>query len=228
MWRAAGSPADKEPSAWSRGAGDDFIEFIAANLNVPKGRIVKVRRGEESREIWAHRQVALAYAKHVSNEFHAFVNEGFMEWTDEKRDPALKAGRAIEAYRRLGRDEDWIENRLRGMAQRRALAATMKLHECRTSREVNPFAEGTRAITRELFGQEPHQLRASRGLARSASTRDHLDRIELSRLHFAESEAENLIKVRNAVGNEQCIDACREAGQAVRFAIESLYGRDDW
>jgi hypothetical protein len=223
MWEAAGSPCNLEPTVWGQKGGADFIGFITENLGLPKRRVFKVSRESGGREVWSHRQVALAYAKQLSNEFHAFVNEGFIEWADESRDPALKAVRAIEAYRRQGREENWIEGRLRGMAQRRTLAATMKRHECQASGEVNPFAEGTRVITRELFGQEPHELRASRGLPRSASTRDCLDRLELARLHFAESEAENLINVRDAVGNEECIEACRDAGQAVRLAINSMY-----
>ncbi len=222
MWDAAGSPADKEPSMWGQGAGADFIEFIVENLHLSRRHAFAVSREKAGRKVWAHRQVAIAYAKQLSNEFHAFVNEGFIAWADESHDPALKVTRAIEAYRRRGKDENWIEGRLRGVTQRRSLAATMKRHDCDASGEVNPFAEGARVITRELFGQEPHELRQSRGKPRSAGTRDCLNRLELARLHFAESEAENLINVRHASGNEECIEACRDAGRAVRLAIESI------
>jgi hypothetical protein len=227
MWHAAGRPEVRNPDEWSRHEGADFISFIGAHLKQPRGRVLRRRREAGALGIWAHPQVAIAYAKQLSNEFHAFVNQGFLEWADETRNPALKVDRAIEDYRRRGRDELWIETRLRGVAQRRALASAMQRHDCRTTRTLNPFAEGTRAITFELFGLTPRELRATRGVGKSANTRDLLSRIELSRLQFAETEAENLIESRDAHGNEQCIQACRDAGLAVRDAIKTLHPRED-
>jgi hypothetical protein len=226
MWHAAGRPEGKNPDQWSRHEGADFIAFIETYLKLARGRIFKRRREAETFVVWAHPQIAIAYAKQLSNEFHAFVNQGFLEWADETRNPALKVDRAIENYRRRGRDELWIETRLQGVAQRRALASAMQRHDCQSTRTLNPFAEGTRAITFELFGLTPRELRASRGVGKSANTRDLLSRIELARLQFAETEAANLIESREAHGNEQCIQACRDAGIAVRDAIATLHHRE--
>lgn len=82
MWEAAGRPANQGPYEWGRGAGASFVEDLARFLNTGKSRIWKSRRGKHLGGTWAHWQIAMAYAKHLSHEFHRFVNEAFRRWTN--------------------------------------------------------------------------------------------------------------------------------------------------
>src|SRR4051812_22460431 len=76
MWKASGSPVNKAPKDWQvTEQGSGFIADLARNLNVAKNHIWKSRRGKHLGGTWAHWQVALAYAKYLSHEFHRFVNE---------------------------------------------------------------------------------------------------------------------------------------------------------
>jgi hypothetical protein len=81
MWEAAGRPANKDPSTWRRKAGASFVRDLASELKAPAGLIYWAARGRLPKggipQIWAHWQIALAYAKYLSNELHRFVNAAF-------------------------------------------------------------------------------------------------------------------------------------------------------
>lgn len=75
MWRAAGAVDSKRPSDWlASSQGREFAEFVGENIARDSGNIV---RGEPGRNgsTWAHWQLAMAYAKYLSPEFHAWCNE---------------------------------------------------------------------------------------------------------------------------------------------------------
>jgi hypothetical protein len=79
LWRAAGSPENKAPFEWSRKEGSDFIEFVKKNLNTADGRIYQADRGRGG-ATWACKQLFMAYAKYLSHEFHAHVNDVYLAW----------------------------------------------------------------------------------------------------------------------------------------------------
>lgn len=47
-----------------------FISLIAANLKQPEMAVWHAQRGRHGSGTWAHWQIALAYAKYLSPEFH--------------------------------------------------------------------------------------------------------------------------------------------------------------
>lgn len=222
MWRAAGSPENKDPAQWRRYDGKEFIEYMGGVSNMGKSHVWKTKRGQHSGGTWAHWQIALAYAKYLSHEFHRLANEAFREWVEEKSDPGLKIERGINDFRKQGKSEVWIEDRVMGIATRHVLTSRMSDHNCRQVGNNNPYAEATRSITLQVLGRTPREIREEKGLPKSAKTRDHLDSHELVRLRFAESEAALRIKEKAADGNEECVECCREAGKAVRVALDSL------
>jgi hypothetical protein len=76
MWRAARSPEGKEPWRWAETEqAKQFVEFIADSLNLVKNEVWISERGRHDGGTWAHWQVALAYAKYLSPEFHAWCND---------------------------------------------------------------------------------------------------------------------------------------------------------
>lgn len=73
MWKAAGSDAQKTPAKWQGlPSSKDFIEHVS--LIVGKSDIIKATRGKGG-STWAHWQIALAYAKYLSPEFHMWCNQ---------------------------------------------------------------------------------------------------------------------------------------------------------
>ncbi len=227
MWRGQGSPQNKDPRQWRRKEGLGFIAHIAESLGVPVGHTVKATSGGKGGggETYGHWQVALAYAKYLSHEFHEHVNRAYLEHYREECDPALKMHRAVRGFRKRGNDDQWIGTRMEGIDVRNALTDKMRDHNCKVTQKENPYAEATRDISLKVLGQTPKEIRESRGLAKSARTRDHLKRHELIRLSFAESEAEVLIERQAADGNAQCVDACRKAADVVKVAIDKLESR---
>jgi hypothetical protein len=76
MWRAAGSEPAKGPYEWRRLPGSsDFIEHIGAVTGKSRDELFQVIRGGSDTATWAHWQIAMAYAKYLSPEFHAWCNE---------------------------------------------------------------------------------------------------------------------------------------------------------
>ncbi|MHC4618526.1 MAG: KilA-N domain-containing protein [Planctomycetota bacterium] len=67
----------KAPAQWIRKEGAPFVEFLAGNLNVPDRHIEVIRtvRGGKDPRTDMHWQAAMAYAKYLSSEFHAWCNE---------------------------------------------------------------------------------------------------------------------------------------------------------
>lgn len=73
MWSATDQDPSKRPYEWSRKEGSIFIEAVSLSHNTPVGRIYKTQRGKGG-STFAHWQIALAYAKYLSPEFHMWCN----------------------------------------------------------------------------------------------------------------------------------------------------------
>jgi hypothetical protein len=222
MYEAAGKPAGKEPATWRR--RDDatsFISDLTSKLNVRQSHILTSMRGKGG-ATWAHWQVALAYAKYLSNEFHFFVNEAFKEWAEEKANPDLKADRAIAGYRRHGRGDAWISARIEGKLVRRELTDCLKEHQV----EGAGYALCTDSINVPVLGGTAKEVKERMGLPARVPLRDRLKVSELAGLRFAELLAEEQIVEEQASGNAECADVCLRAGKAVGEAFQSVKKKD--
>jgi hypothetical protein len=101
LWRAAGATEAKRPANWARKEGAEFISYMAAALNVPEGHIQAQRGGSGAGRgaTYAHWQIALAYAKYLSPEFHAGCNVVIRERMQGRPAPSL-ASDVLELIRR--------------------------------------------------------------------------------------------------------------------------------
>lgn len=80
MWRAAEATESKRPAEWLRHeATQDFASYVADSKGVGAAHILRREHGNprtgEGGATWAHWQLAMAYAKYLSPEFHAWCNE---------------------------------------------------------------------------------------------------------------------------------------------------------
>lgn len=101
MWKAAGADDAKRPANWARKEGADFIAHIGLVLNVPEGHIIRGTRGRNG-ATFAHWQIALAYAKYLSPEFHMWCNVVVRERMDGSARSSLPANVAEQIERSFG------------------------------------------------------------------------------------------------------------------------------
>ena len=74
VYYTAGGKKHRDPRQWKRKEGSQFVESLTKKLNVPVGNILKTVKGRYG-GTYAHWQIALAYAKYLSPEFHIWCNE---------------------------------------------------------------------------------------------------------------------------------------------------------
>ncbi len=75
MWKAADGRNSQRPAEWLRQVETiNFLESLEEKLNVGEAHILESTRGAYG-GTWGHYQVALAYAKYLSPEFHIWCNE---------------------------------------------------------------------------------------------------------------------------------------------------------
>lgn len=96
LWKAAGSDGDKRPAHWlQQDNTQDFVRTVSGSLNVRPEYILTTQRGRTG-GTWAHKQIALAYAKYLSPELHMYVNQCFFERIEEENNPDLAITRGRE------------------------------------------------------------------------------------------------------------------------------------
>ena len=219
LWRAAGSPSGKEPAQWLRqDATTQLIETVSEILNMCQTHIIKSRRGKSGGS-YAHKNIALDYAKYLDPALHVLVNEVFFQRLEEEKNPELIGKRYIEAYKKQGKSNEWITTRLKGIQTRNLFTETLKLHKV----EGLGYRNCTNAIYRPLFGGNASVIRAKKNIAStSLSTRDCMSRTELIAVELAESLATDHIEEKNVLGNKKCEIVSENASRCVAGSINSF------
>lgn len=219
IWKAAGSPENKDPRQWRRLPGTEgFIEEVARSLNVGKSHIWKSVRGKHLGGTYAHRLIAVEYAGYLSHKLRVAVNEGFSQWVQEEYDPTLKMERAVDGLVKAGKDHAWIKQCLETTVGRNALTSTMKQHNC----EGRDYADMTDAQYVAWKGKTAAEQREERGLPKGTNLRREFDIDELAEIAMYESLARRAIKTKGADGGKECIQHGIRAARTVRQMRESL------
>lgn len=94
MWKASGSPENREPWNWSRFEGQRFIEAVAELHNLSDTQVMTSKQGKNG-GTWAHWQIGLAYAKYLSPEFHIWCNTVVRERMEGKPAPSEGLSREV-------------------------------------------------------------------------------------------------------------------------------------
>lgn len=124
MWKASKSPANQDPAQWMRStAAEAFIEAVSVNMGISHNELVKTVRGGKTPGTWAHWQVAFAYAKYLSPEFHMWCNqvvrermEGHSVSTGIPSDVLEQIERSFGISRMLAHKVTGIEGTVRDLA----------------------------------------------------------------------------------------------------------------
>ena len=136
----------------------------------------------------------------------------------EMADPSTAIDRARETYKKLGRSEKWIQQRMMGQETRNKLTDYWKDHEITESEE---FAILTNIIHQEWSGLSVKEHKNLKGL-KSQNLRDHMSEAELIFTALAELSTRQIAESENATGMAENTKSAKRGGKIAREAKEKL------
>lgn len=132
----------------------------------------------------------------------------------EERNPSLSVDKAIAAWKRQGKSDEWITQRTQGISQRHAYTDTLKAHGV----DGKGYGKCTNAIYKPILGGTRKDIAKRRNLP-SGSFRDHLSGVELAAVALSEALASERIEGHDARGNDECANHSHIAASNVSRAI---------
>lgn len=136
----------------------------------------------------------------------------------EMSDPSTAIDRARETYKKLGRSEKWIQQRMMGQETRNKLTDYWKDHEITESEE---FAILTNIIHQEWTGLSVKEHKSLKGL-KSQNLRDHMSEAELIFTALAELSTRQIAESENATGMEENKKSAKRGGKIAKETKEKL------
>ncbi len=136
----------------------------------------------------------------------------------EMADPSIALDRSREYWKRQGRSEKWIEQRMRGQDTRNKLTDYWKEHDIKEGRE---FAILTDIIHQEWSGLTTRGHKNLKGL-KDQNLRDHMSEAELILTALAELSTRQIAEARNATGFGPNAQAGHEGGAIAGKARREL------
>jgi hypothetical protein len=217
----AGGFTRQTPYEWGRLATTLSLITFTAEKNTGKSRILSkndllsVFCAKQGRHggVWAHPNLALAYAKYLSPSLHYEVNEVFLRY---KSGDATLADEVLE--RAPAKDNEWAGVRALGRAKRNELTATLQEHDVTKPLE---FARVTNGTYKGLTGKTAQQLRIEKGLSKKSNLRDSMSTRDLVFVMAAEQLAKERIEDEDSRGVKQCEIAATKSAASIRGAIEA-------
>lgn len=217
LWKEAGSPKKKDPNTWfTRESTSELIDSMCDILNTPKMGVLKTKRGKTGGGTWAHKNIALSYAKWLDAKLHILVNEVFFQRVEEEKNPDLIIDRGIATYKRRGKSDEWITKRLKGKLKRRLFTDCLKMHGV----EGKGYAECTNNTYNPLSHGNAISIKKQKGLSKTDNLRDSMSEFELSAIEFSETLSAQTIEKENLYGNDQCALACRRSSTIIAKILQ--------
>ncbi len=136
----------------------------------------------------------------------------------EMADPTTAIDRARETYKKLGRSEKWIQQRMTGQETRNKLTDYWKEHDIKEGEE---FAILTNIIHQEWSGFSIKEHKNLKGL-KSQNLRDHMSEAELIFTALAELSTRQIAEAENATGMIENKESAKKGGKIAREAKQNL------
>lgn len=140
------------------------------------------------------------------------------ERVQEMADPSTAIDRARETYKKLGRSDKWIQQRMTGQETRNKLTDYWKDHEISEGEE---YAILTNIIHQEWSGLSVKEHKNLKGL-KSQNLRDHMSEAELIFTALAELSTRQVAESENATGMEENKKAAIKGGKVANRAKEDF------
>ena len=136
------------------------------------------------------------------------------ERVKEMADPSTAMDRARETYKKLGRSEKWIQQRMTGQETRNKLTDYWSEHDIKEGEE---YAILTNIIHQEWSGLSVKEHKNLKGL-KSQNLRDHMSEAELIFTALAELSTRQVAESENATGMEENKKAAIKGGRVANRA----------
>lgn len=146
------------------------------------------------------------------------------ERVEEIENPELATKRTRLLYKLKGYSEDWIENRMRGIAIREELTDEWKK---RGAEENKDYEILTAEISKASFGVTPNEYKKLKGLKRE-NLRDHMDDFELIFSMLGERSTTEIHRNENSEGIKKLKEDAGAGGKIAgnaRKELEKKLGR---
>ena len=140
------------------------------------------------------------------------------ERVQEMTDPSTAIDRARETYKKLGRSDKWIQQRMTGQETRNKLTDYWSEHDIKEGEE---YAILTNIIHQEWSGLSVKEHKNLKGL-KSQNLRDHMSEAELIFTALAELSTRQIAESENATGMEENKISAKKGGKIAREAREKL------
>ena len=140
------------------------------------------------------------------------------ERVKEMADPSTAIDRARETYKKLGRSDKWIQQRMTGQETRNKLTDYWSEHDIKEGEE---YAILTNIIHQEWSGLSVKEHKNLKGL-KSQNLRDHMSEAELIFTALAELSTRQIAESENATGMEENKISAKKGGKIAREAREKL------
>ena len=140
------------------------------------------------------------------------------ERVQEMADPSTAIDRARETYKKLGRSDKWIQQRMTGQETRNKLTDYWSEHDIKEGEE---YAILTNIIHQEWSGLSVKEHKNLKGL-KSQNLRDHMSEAELIFTALAELSTRQIAESENATGMEENKISAKKGGKIAREAREKL------
>lgn len=209
------------PSQWQRLPETvRYLESECKTLNMGKSHILKSKRGKGG-GTYAIRRVFVEYARYLDKDLAVQINELFLQEVAAQQNPDLYLDKFRSAYKKKGKDNAWIDERMKGVGVRKELTKTLGSHGVKG----DGYRECTNASYTGLFGRNAHAIRKTLGITKKDSIRDNLSRRQLLALSLAEDLAKDDIEQNALWGTEQCAQTCHDASKTIYGAVMSYANR---
>ena len=140
------------------------------------------------------------------------------ERVQEMADPSTAIDRARETYKKLGRSDKWIQQRMTGQETRNKLTDYWSEHDIKEGEE---YAILTNIIHQEWSELSVKEHKNLKGL-KSQNLRDHMSEAELIFTALAELSTRQIAESENATGMKENKISAKKGGKIAREAREKL------
>ncbi len=140
------------------------------------------------------------------------------ERIDEEYDPEITINRALEAYRRKGYSDDWINQRLKGVDARKEFTNELKNKGIEKSQD---FATLTNVLTKVWSGYSVKEYKQLKNLKKE-NLRDNMTNMELVLNMLAEVSSTEISKSSKGSGYSSVKTSVIKGGNVAKNAREQI------
>ena len=151
--------------------------------------------------------------------FRVWFSHLASERLEEIKNPSKGIDNSIKRWKEMGKSDEWISLRLKGISVRNLETQALKEHGIEKPKDFAYFTDKTNVA---VYGQKAITLKAERGLAKRENLRDHSSGVELSLLALHENACAGGMKSANAYGKASVDKVYNAVGSIISNTKQAL------